>query len=185
MGGKKILIALVIIAAIATGYVLVRDARDNLNNERGLGKAQVSKQTETKAEKTVDAQSGFADQGGANDVNNNSNNKVMELQIKTTQEGTGDRVVKNGDTISVLYTGKLMDGTVFDASSKNGGTPFGFTVGKGNVIKGWDQGLLGAKVGEKRTLTIPSELGYGKQGYPPKIPGNATLIFEVELVSIK
>ncbi len=118
-------------------------------------------------------------------ANNNSNNKIMKLEIKTTQAGTGDRVVKNGDKISVLYTGKFLDGTVFDASSLHGGKPFDFVVGQGNVIKGWDQGLLGAKVGEKRTLSIPSDLGYGAQGAGSSIPPNTDLIFDVELVSFK
>ena len=117
--------------------------------------------------------------------NNISNNKPMQLEIKTTQEGTGDRVVKAGDTVSVQYTGKLEDGTKFDSSYDHGGQPFSFTVGIGQVIKGWDQGLLGAKVGEKRTLTIPSDLGYGARGAGALIPPNATLIFDVEVVSIK
>ena len=94
-------------------------------------------------------------------------------------------MVKAGDTISVHYTGKLVDGTKFD-SSLDRGTPFTFIVGVGQVIKGWDQGLLGAKVGEKRTLTIPSDLGYGAAGAGGgKIPPNATLIFDVEVISIK
>ena len=113
------------------------------------------------------------------------NNKSMELEIKTTQVGTGDRMVKNGDTISVLYTGKLTDGTVFDASAKHGNVPFDFTVGAGMVIKGWDQGFLGAKIGEKRTLTIPGDLAYGPSGIPGVIPPNATLVFDVELLAIK
>ena len=75
-----------------------------------------------------------------------------------------------------------VDGTKFD-SSVDRGTPFKFTLGQGRVIKGWDQGLLGMCVGEKRRLTIPSDLGYGHSGSPPKIPGGATLKFDVELVS--
>jgi FKBP-type peptidyl-prolyl cis-trans isomerase len=110
--------------------------------------------------------------------------KTMELEIKTTQEGSG-AAVKAGDTVGVLYTGKLQDGTVFDASVKHGNQPFEFTVGAGMVIKGWDQGLLGAKVGEKRTLTIPGDLAYGPNGIPGTIPPNATLIFDIEVLSIK
>ncbi|HAS00148.1 MAG TPA: peptidylprolyl isomerase [Candidatus Moranbacteria bacterium] len=108
----------------------------------------------------------------------------MELEIKTTQEGTGDRVVKSGDNISVHYTGKLTDGTKFD-SSVDRGTPFEFQIGQGMVIAGWEQGLLGMKIGEKRTLTIPSEMGYGARGAGVAIPPNATLVFDVELISIK
>lgn len=117
--------------------------------------------------------------------NSKSNNNPMELKIETTKQGTGDRVVKAGDTISVLYTGKLTDGTKFDSSFDHGGQPFSFQVGAGQVIKGWDQGLLGAKIGEKRTLTIPSILGYGAAGISGVIPPNATLIFDIELVSIQ
>lgn len=108
----------------------------------------------------------------------------MDLKIETTQEGTGDKVTKSGDTISVHYTGKLEDGTKFD-SSVDRGTPFDFTIGQGQVIAGWEQGLLDMKVGEKRTLTIPSEMGYGAQGAGGIIPPDATLIFEVELMGIK
>lgn len=109
----------------------------------------------------------------------------MELKIETTKQGTGESVVKEGDTISVQYTGKLTDGTKFDSSLDHGGQPFSFKVGAGEVIKGWDQGFLGAKVGEKRTLTIPPSLGYGATGAGGVIPPNATLIFDVEVVSIQ
>jgi FKBP-type peptidyl-prolyl cis-trans isomerase len=119
------------------------------------------------------------------DNSNSNNTNPMELKIETTQQGTGDRVVKEDDTISVQYTGKLVSGTKFDSSYDHGGQPFSFKVGAGQVIKGWDQGLLGAKVGEKRTLTIPPDLGYGATGAGGVIPPNATLIFDVELVSIQ
>ncbi|MFA6183490.1 MAG: FKBP-type peptidyl-prolyl cis-trans isomerase [Parcubacteria group bacterium] len=117
-------------------------------------------------------------------VNNNGNQKNMDLKIETTQEGTGDRKTKAGDAISVHYTGKLADGTKFD-SSVDRGTPFEFTIGQGMVIAGWEKGLLDMKVGEKRILTIPADMGYGAQGAGGVIPPNATLIFEVELVGIK
>ena len=117
-------------------------------------------------------------------TNQNNQPKTMGLEIKTTQEGSG-AAVKAGDTVSVLYTGKLTDGTVFDASAKHGNQPFDFTVGAGMVIKGWDQGLVGMKVGEKRTLTIPGDLAYGANGIPGVIPANATLVFDIELLSIK
>ncbi|EPS58556.1 hypothetical protein M569_16257, partial [Genlisea aurea] len=90
-----------------------------------------------------------------------------------------------GDRIKVHYRGKLTDGTVFDSSFERG-DPIEFELGAGQVIKGrrWDQGLLGACLGEKRKLQIPSKLGYGDQGSPPTIPGGATLIFDTELVGV-
>jgi FKBP-type peptidyl-prolyl cis-trans isomerase len=106
------------------------------------------------------------------------------MKIEVTKEGTGEPI-KNGQTAVMLYTGTLADGSVFDASAKHGNEPLSFTLGAGQVIAGWDQGILGMKVGEERTLTIPPELGYGANGYPPVIPQNATLTFHVTLVGIK
>ena len=105
-----------------------------------------------------------------------------ELKIETTKQGTGTRVTKAGDKISVHYTGTLANGTKFD-SSLDRGKPFEFVIGKGTVIKGWDQGLLGMKVGEKRKLTIPPSLGYGAQAMGA-IPANSVLIFDTELIAI-
>ena len=102
------------------------------------------------------------------------------LQIEVTQEGTGT-VAENGMQVQVHYTGTLQDGTVFD-SSRNRGEPLAFVLGEGRVIKGWEQGIAGMRVGEKRILTIPPELGYGAQGAGGVIPPNATLVFDVELM---
>jgi FKBP-type peptidyl-prolyl cis-trans isomerase len=94
-----------------------------------------------------------------------------------------EKVAVNGAIVSVHYTGKLQNGTVFD-SSLTRGQPIQFVLGSGQVIKGWDEGILGMKVGDKKTLTIPPEKAYGVEGYPPVIPPNATLIFDVELVDV-
>ena len=114
------------------------------------------------------------------------NTNIMQentLQIIDTQVGTGD-AVKTGDMVTVHYKGMLEDGTVFDESYKRG-EPFSFTVGAGQVIQGWEKGLIGMQVGGKRTLTIPSEMGYGASGAGGgAIPPNATLIFEIELLKI-
>ncbi|XP_078491879.1 uncharacterized protein LOC100175378 [Ciona intestinalis] len=90
---------------------------------------------------------------------------------------------KRGDTLSMHYTGVVKDGEEFDSSIKRG-QPFEFKLGAGQVIGGWDQGLLGMCVGEKRKLVIPPHLGYGDQGAGGKIPGGATLVFTVELLKI-
>ncbi|GAB1314843.1 Peptidyl-prolyl cis-trans isomerase fpr2 [Madurella fahalii] len=110
--------------------------------------------------------------------------QVQGLQIEVLAEGKGTRETKRGDNINVHYRGTFTNGQKFDASYDRN-SPLNFTVGNGMVIKGWDEGLLGMKVGEKRKLTIPPELGYGAAGVGGVIPGNATLIFETELVNIK
>jgi FKBP-type peptidyl-prolyl cis-trans isomerase len=105
-----------------------------------------------------------------------------EVQSVIMQPGNGP-AAKTGDTVSVHYTGTLTDGKKFD-SSRDRNQPFKFTLGKGMVIKGWDQGVVGMKVGEKRKLTIPAALAYGAAGHPPVIPPNSTLIFDIELMAI-
>jgi len=107
----------------------------------------------------------------------------QKLEMVDEVVGTG-REAKTGDKVKVHYTGTLTNGEKFD-SSRDRNEPFGFTLGKGEVIKGWDQGVVGMKVGGKRKLTIPSDLGYGAQGSPPKIPGGATLKFDVELIAVE
>ena len=158
MTKKNIIIVVIIIVIAILGFVLSRN-----------------KTVAPTSEKSVSTQKSV--------VTNNNINKPMQLEIKTVQDGSGSRVVKSGDTIGVYYTGKLTDGKTFD-SNVGSGKPFEFTVGAGMVIQGWEQGFIGAKVGEKRTLTIPAELGYGSRTVGT-IPANSTLIFDVELVSIK
>ena len=107
----------------------------------------------------------------------------MPLKIEDMVVGTGAEAVK-GKQVMVHYTGWLTDGKKFD-SSKDHGQPFSFALGRGQVIQGWDEGVVGMKVGGRRKLTIPPEMGYGKQGFPGAIPPDSTLIFEVELLGAR
>jgi FKBP-type peptidyl-prolyl cis-trans isomerase len=104
------------------------------------------------------------------------------MKIEKLTNGAGLRP-KAGNTVTVHYTGWLANGDKFD-SSVDRNEPFAFVLGAGQVIQGWDQGVATLRVGDKARLTIPPELGYGQQGYPGAIPPNATLIFEVELLSV-
>jgi len=131
---------------------------------------QISQQSEQSA----------VDQGTA--AQQTQSQAMQNLKIVDTVVGTGTAAAA-GDTVSVLYTGKFDDGTVFDASSLHGNQPFPFTLGAGNVIQGWDLGLVGMKVGGTRDLTIPPELAYGTSGRG-SIPPNATLHFTVQLLSV-
>lgn len=113
----------------------------------------------------------------------------MKLDIKDVVVGKGPEA-KKGDTVRVHYRGTLLNGTEFDASRNHPPPPgqpegFSFPVGGGRVIKGWDEGIPGMKVGGKRKLTIPSSMGYGARGAGEKIPPNSTLVFDVELLEIK
>jgi len=108
--------------------------------------------------------------------------KVTELKIEDIKVGTGS-AVKSGDIVSMNYLGTLEDGSKFD-SSYDRNQPFETQIGVGQVIEGWDKGVVGMQVGGKRKLTIPYQMAYGENGYGP-IPAKATLIFEVELMAIK
>jgi FKBP-type peptidyl-prolyl cis-trans isomerase len=125
-------------------------------------------------------------------VSRGGSNKIMpgaskQLQISVIKEGSG-KEAKTGDTVSVNYTGTFLDGKEFDSNvdpAFGHVTPFTFTLGQGMVIKGWDQGVVGMKVGEKRKLIIDSSLAYGDLGIPGTIPPKSTLVFDVELLAIK
>lgn len=107
---------------------------------------------------------------------------MSTLQIEDLKVGDG-REAKAGDQVVVHYVGTLTDGKKFD-SSRDRGQGFGFQLGAGRVIKGWDQGVAGMKIGGLRKLTIPPDLAYGAGGFPPVIPPNSTLVFEVELLKV-
>ncbi len=106
----------------------------------------------------------------------------MPLKIEDLKVGAGAEA-KKGQPVTVHYVGTLTTGSKFD-SSRDRNEGFEFTLGAGEVIKGWDEGVAGMKVGGLRKLTIPPELGYGARGFPPVIPANSTLIFEVELLEV-
>lgn len=129
-----------------------------------------------KAETTTETKS--ADTAAAN----NTAAGTSTLKVEDAEVGKGAEAVA-GKVVTVHYTGVLTNGTKFD-SSKDRNEPFKFLLGKGQVIKGWDQGVAGMKVGGKRKLTIPPELGYGAQNVGP-IPANSTLIFDVELLNVE
>jgi FKBP-type peptidyl-prolyl cis-trans isomerase FkpA len=137
---------------------------------------------------------GFSVFGNTNGKNSDKSASMMDkiittnsgLQMQDEVMGTGTAAVA-GQMVSVNYTGTFTDGKAFDSNvdpNFNHVEPFSFVLGAGNVIPGWDEGVAGMKVGGKRKLTIPPELGYGSQDYGP-IPGNSTLIFEVELLDVK
>ncbi len=107
---------------------------------------------------------------------------MAELIIEDLEVGTGDEA-QSGQQVKVHYTGWLADGSKFD-SSLDRGQPFAFGLGARQVIAGWEQGVIGMKVGGKRRLTIPPHLAYGDRGFPSAIPPNATLTFEVELLGV-
>jgi FKBP-type peptidyl-prolyl cis-trans isomerase FkpA len=107
---------------------------------------------------------------------------MTDLVMETLKVGTGGEA-KTGERVTVHYVGTLTDGKKFD-SSRDRGQGFRFTLGGGEVIQGWDRGVAGMRVGELRKLTIPPHMGYGARGFPPVIPPDATLVFEVELLSV-
>jgi len=108
---------------------------------------------------------------------------MSDIQVQVVREGAGTEA-RAGNTVSVHYVGTLTDGKKFD-SSRDRGQPFTFKLGAGQVIKGWDQGVAGMKVGAVHKLTIPPQLAYGDRGFPPVIPPGSTLVFEVELLDVR
>lgn len=109
---------------------------------------------------------------------------IVELKINDTVVGTGESAAA-GDTVTVNYVGSLTNGQAFDASANHGSAGFTFTLGAGQVIRGWDEGIAGMKVGGKRQLVIPAAMAYGNRAVGTVIPANSALIFEVEMLNIK
>ena len=168
---NKIVIVLVVLVVLVSGIILLTDS----NKNRELQKTDIILE-DNKEEIDIVPENNKGD--------NQSNDEKMELKIEVLQEGSSEVQTKNGDTISVHYTGTLEDGTKFD-SSVDRGAPISFTIGAGQVIQGWEQGTLNMKIGEKRKLTIPAELGYGASGAGSIIPPNATIVFDIELMDIQ
>jgi FKBP-type peptidyl-prolyl cis-trans isomerase FkpA len=165
---------LIVIIVGALGYLVVTQAP---KNEASLG--------QENANEVI--QENNQNQEPINTQEKSTMNTQQNLGIETTKEGTGEPV-KTGQKAVMNYTGRLEDGTAFDSNVDpkfNHVEPFEFVLGQNQVIQGWEQGVLGMKVGEKRILTIPSNLAYGANGIPGVIPGGATLVFDIELVAIK
>src|SRR5213083_268050 len=139
-------------------------------------------QSDTAKKSTTAKKSSTAASAGPTKVTGPGTKTASGLEYWDIKVGTGATANKS-QTVKVHYTGWLTNGKKFDSSV--GGNPFQFTLGAGQVIKGWDEGVAGMKVGGKRTLIIPPDLGYGARGAGGAIPPNATLLFEVELLAVR
>ncbi|WP_299427876.1 FKBP-type peptidyl-prolyl cis-trans isomerase [uncultured Meiothermus sp.] len=113
-----------------------------------------------------------------------TNEGITTLRLEDTREGLGPQAM-TANTVRLQYIGRLVDGTQFDTSCQPGRTPFEFTLGAGQVIPGWDSGIVGMRVGGQRRLIIPAHLAYGERSPSPDIPPNSALIFDVELLEIR
>ena len=164
---KDILIIVIVLIVLVGGiYLIFNNNQPTENNQNN------SMQQEEQNNPTQDQQQN----------NNPSSFDIQSMKVEILQQGSGDGA-KTGDTVAVDYVGTLTDGTKFD-SSIDRGTPFSFKLGQNSVIQGWELGIVGMKVGEKRKLTIPPELAYGDQAVGGVIPAKSTLIFEVDMLKI-
>lgn len=170
------IIALALISSIIMVYTVMKPAEDQPTSE-----TDISQLTTEEIQELIDSS-----QEDSKSPSKTTEAQPTDVSVKVTilKEGSGSSA-KTGDTLTVHYTGTLTDGSKFDSSYDHPGQePFDVTLGAGQVIPGWEQGLLGMKVGEKRKLEIPYQLGYGEAGFGP-IPPKADLVFEVELLEIK
>lgn len=172
---------LCVVAMAASLYLLQAETRLALNEQNAI----VTGETQTAGIVFVDKSDSQTVTGARSDafreaIDNDGN--FSRMVIDDVKEGSGVEV-KDGDTVAVHYAGRLQSGQEFD-NSRQRGEAFEFTVGAGQVIKGWEEGLVGMKVGGERILVIPPEKAYGEQGIGP-IPGGATLVFSIELIEIK
>ena len=177
---KAVVIALTVLIVILAGFYFggyFKPENIAATNEP------VTKTTEPVAE-TITAEPSTTNKTETTNTTNKTMNTTpsTKVNIVVLKEGSG-AVTKNGDKLTVNYVGTLTNGTKFD-SSIDSNTPFVFTLGAGRVIKGWDEGMLGMKVGEERKLTIPADLAYGAQSPSPLIPANSILVFDVTLLKI-
>lgn len=176
--GKKILAGAALLVFALLVVVLVRGKGENKRQENSLSQS---------LSKTVEPGSSLSlsDEGqkNMNDLNTSPTPKAESLKVEDLVVGKGVEAI-SGKKVTVNYKGTLLDGTKFD-SSYDRNQPFTFNLGAGEVIKGWDMGVSGMKVGGKRKLTIPPSLGYGETGTGSVIPPNAILIFEVELLKVE
>ncbi len=163
---KKIAAGVAIVAILFAGFLISRKSPEKMPDTTNTNLQQASSSAESTASPLAAATSVLP----------------SGLKIEDIQVGTGAEV-KSGDTVTINYKGTLTNGTKFD-SSYDRGTPFTTQIGVGQVIKGWDVGVVGMKVGGKRRLTIPPDLAYGSRDIPG-IPANSTLIFDLELLAVK
>jgi FKBP-type peptidyl-prolyl cis-trans isomerase len=164
---KKIFLIIILIVVALGTYFVFKNPVNNQASELNKLKIISEEKQEPVAKEETESNSQIYD--------------IQDMKVEILKQGIGE-ATKNGDKVTVHYVGVFENGEKFD-SSIDRGTPFSFTLGAGQVIQGWDLGVLGMKVGEKRKLTIPYDLAYGEAGYGP-IPAKATLIFEVELLGI-